>query len=151
MFLKIAAQTFEAEDFLNIFLRFLGFWGSFYYKNFSYIYKNSVYPQPATSTKLNCCISVIKQILRPIKSLLKILPATDLSRNICWFNTSETSNHLSWSFTFFKFTTRCSTHNRQHFFSVNPTMSCKRDHTTKTFINNSFTLRSKFQMTKNIT
>ena len=36
MVLKIAAQEFEAGDFLNIFLRFFGFWGSFYYKNFSY-------------------------------------------------------------------------------------------------------------------
>ena len=26
---KIAAQAFESGDFLNIFLRFLGFWGSF--------------------------------------------------------------------------------------------------------------------------
>ena len=34
-FLKIAAQAFEAGDFLNIFFRFLGFWGSFSYKNFS--------------------------------------------------------------------------------------------------------------------
>ena len=31
-FLKIAAQVFEAEDFFNIFLRFLGFRGSFSYK-----------------------------------------------------------------------------------------------------------------------
>ena len=38
-FLKIAAQTSEAGDFLNIFLRFLGFWGSFSHKNFSYIKK----------------------------------------------------------------------------------------------------------------
>ena len=36
MFLKIAAQAFETGDFLNIFLRFLGFSGSFCYKNFSY-------------------------------------------------------------------------------------------------------------------
>ena len=28
-FLKFAAQVFEAEDFFNIFLRFLGLWGSF--------------------------------------------------------------------------------------------------------------------------
>ena len=31
-FLKIAGQASEAGDFLNIFLRFLGFWGSFSYK-----------------------------------------------------------------------------------------------------------------------
>ena len=36
MFLKIVAQGFEAGNFLNIFLRFLVFWGSFSYKNFSY-------------------------------------------------------------------------------------------------------------------
>ena len=36
MFLKIAAQAFAAGDSLNIFLRFLGFWGSFSYKIFSY-------------------------------------------------------------------------------------------------------------------
>ena len=36
MFLKIAAHVFEAGDFLNIFLRFLGFSSSFCYKNFSY-------------------------------------------------------------------------------------------------------------------
>ena len=34
MFLEISAEAFEAGDFLNIFLRFLGFWGSFYYKIF---------------------------------------------------------------------------------------------------------------------
>ena len=32
----MAAQVFESGNFLNIFLRFLGFWGSFSYKNFSY-------------------------------------------------------------------------------------------------------------------
>ena len=36
MFLKIAALVFDAEDFLNIFLSFLGFWGLFSYKKFSY-------------------------------------------------------------------------------------------------------------------
>ena len=36
MFLKIEAQAFEAGDFLNIFLRFWGFWSSFSYKNCSY-------------------------------------------------------------------------------------------------------------------
>ena len=36
MFLKIPAQSFEAGDFLNIFRRFLGFSGLFYYKDFSY-------------------------------------------------------------------------------------------------------------------
>ena len=36
MFLKIAAQTFAAGDSLNIFLRCLGFWGSFSYNIFSY-------------------------------------------------------------------------------------------------------------------
>ena len=35
-FKKIATQAFEAGDFLNIFLRFSGFWGSFSYNNFSY-------------------------------------------------------------------------------------------------------------------
>ena len=35
-FLTIAAQAFVAGDFLNIFLRFGGFRGSFSYKNFSY-------------------------------------------------------------------------------------------------------------------
>ena len=34
--LKIAAETFEAGDFLNILLRFFGIWGSFSYINFSY-------------------------------------------------------------------------------------------------------------------
>ena len=34
-FLKIAAQAFETGGFLNIFLRFWGFWGSFSYKTFS--------------------------------------------------------------------------------------------------------------------
>ena len=33
MFLKIADQAFEAGDFLNIFLRFLGFWGFYSSKN----------------------------------------------------------------------------------------------------------------------
>ena len=33
MFLKIAAQAFEAEDLLDIFLKFWGFWGSFSYEN----------------------------------------------------------------------------------------------------------------------
>ena len=33
--LKSAAQVFEAGNFLNIFLRFWGFCGSFSYKNFS--------------------------------------------------------------------------------------------------------------------
>ena len=32
---KIEAQAFEAEDFLNIFLRFLSFWGSFSYIHIS--------------------------------------------------------------------------------------------------------------------
>ena len=36
MFLKIEAQAFDAGDFLNIFLRFLGVCGSFSYKQFSY-------------------------------------------------------------------------------------------------------------------
>ena len=35
-FLKIAAEAFETGDFLKIFLKFLGFWGSFSYQNFSY-------------------------------------------------------------------------------------------------------------------
>ena len=35
-FLKIPAQAFESVDFLTIFLKFLGFWGSFSYKNVSY-------------------------------------------------------------------------------------------------------------------
>ena len=34
-FLKIVNQAFEFGDFLNIFLMFLGSWGSFSYKNFS--------------------------------------------------------------------------------------------------------------------
>ena len=41
-FLKIVAQAFEAGDFLNIFLRFSGFWGLFSYKNFSYKKKKRV-------------------------------------------------------------------------------------------------------------
>ena len=36
MFLKIAAQAFQTGDFLNIFLTFLGFLGSFSYETFSY-------------------------------------------------------------------------------------------------------------------
>ena len=36
MFLKTAAQAFEAGDFRNIFLRFWGFRGLFSYKNVSY-------------------------------------------------------------------------------------------------------------------
>ena len=36
---KIEAQAFEGGGFLNIFLRFLGFWGSFSYKDFSYMKK----------------------------------------------------------------------------------------------------------------
>ena len=36
MFLNIAAQALDTADFLNVFLRFWGFWGSFSYKNFSY-------------------------------------------------------------------------------------------------------------------
>ena len=36
----IKAQAFEAGDFLNIFLGFRVFWGSFSYKNFSYEKKN---------------------------------------------------------------------------------------------------------------
>ena len=35
-FFEIAAQAFKAGNFLNIFLRFLDFWGSFSDKNFSY-------------------------------------------------------------------------------------------------------------------
>ena len=34
--LQKSAHAFEAEDFLNIFVRFWGFRGSFSYKNFSY-------------------------------------------------------------------------------------------------------------------
>ena len=45
-FLKISAQSSEAGDFLNIFLRFFAFWGSFSYKNFSYKKKT------CTTTKL---------------------------------------------------------------------------------------------------
>ena len=40
--LKIATQAFEAGGFLNIFLRFWAFWGSFSYQNFCY--KRNVYP-----------------------------------------------------------------------------------------------------------
>ena len=36
VFFKIAAQPFEVGDFLNIFLKFLGFWGSFCFNYFSY-------------------------------------------------------------------------------------------------------------------
>ena len=36
VFLKNTAQAFEAGDFLDIFLRFCYFWGSFFYKDFSY-------------------------------------------------------------------------------------------------------------------
>ena len=39
MFLKVAAQAFAPGEFINIFLRFLGFWGSFSIKSFSYIKK----------------------------------------------------------------------------------------------------------------
>ena len=35
-FLKIATQVFEAGNFVNIVLRFWGFWGSFSYKSLSY-------------------------------------------------------------------------------------------------------------------
>ena len=35
--LKIAAQAFDAGNFLLIFLRFWGFWGLFNYKHFSYL------------------------------------------------------------------------------------------------------------------
>ena len=35
MFLKIVVQGFKAGDFLNMYLRFLGFLGSFSYKNVS--------------------------------------------------------------------------------------------------------------------
>ena len=45
--LKIVARAFEAGDFLNIFLRFLGFWGSFSYKKF-FLWKKRV-----DSLKLN--------------------------------------------------------------------------------------------------
>ena len=34
-FSKIAAQAFEAGDFLKLFLGFWGFWGSISYKNIS--------------------------------------------------------------------------------------------------------------------
>ena len=44
-FLKISAQAFEAGDFLNVFLRFLGFWDSFSSKHFSYVKKNVYYYQ----------------------------------------------------------------------------------------------------------
>ena len=47
MFLKTEGQAFEAGDFLNIFLRFSGFHGSFSYKNFSYT-KNVCYKLYAT-------------------------------------------------------------------------------------------------------
>ena len=38
----MSAQAFEAGDLLNIFLRFLGFWGSFSDKKFSYKIKSVV-------------------------------------------------------------------------------------------------------------
>ena len=40
VFENCSSQAFEAGDF-NIFLKFLGFWGSFSYKTFSY--KKNVY------------------------------------------------------------------------------------------------------------
>ena len=40
--LRIAVQSSEAGDFLNILLRFLGFWGSFSYKNCSYKKKHVI-------------------------------------------------------------------------------------------------------------
>ena len=44
MFLKIAAQAFEAGDFLNIFFRPLGFWGSFSDIKFTiFLYKFYLY------------------------------------------------------------------------------------------------------------
>ena len=39
--LRIAAEAFEAGDFLNHFLRFWGFWGSFSYKK-CVLYKKNV-------------------------------------------------------------------------------------------------------------
>ena len=36
MFLKVAAWAFESGDFLNIFLRFWGFSGSFFYNYFCF-------------------------------------------------------------------------------------------------------------------
>ena len=42
MFLTIAGQAFEAGDFLYIFLKFCGFWGSFPYKK-TFLYKKNVY------------------------------------------------------------------------------------------------------------
>ena len=50
MFAKIAVELFEAGDFLNIFLRFWGFWGSFSYKNFSYKKKQRVVESVVCST-----------------------------------------------------------------------------------------------------
>ena len=45
VFLKSAAQVFEAGDFLNISLRFWGFWGSFSYNNFSYKKKTCMHEE----------------------------------------------------------------------------------------------------------
>ena len=59
MFLKIAAWTSAAEDFLNIFLSFFGFWGSFFYKRFPYkkrvISKPDWTHKPYLSECLNYC------------------------------------------------------------------------------------------------
>ena len=59
VFLKIAAQASEAGDFLNIFLRFLGSWGSFSYQMF--VIKKNVY----------CKIHFVNKICRMIKGLSK--------------------------------------------------------------------------------
>ena len=60
VFLKIAAQASEAGDFLNIFLRFLGFWGSFSYQMF--VIKKNVY----------CKIHFVNKICRMVKLLMMI-------------------------------------------------------------------------------
>ena len=60
VFLKIAAQASEAGDFLNIFLRFLGSWGSFSYQMF--VIKKNVY----------CKIHFVNKICRMVKLLMMI-------------------------------------------------------------------------------
>ena len=60
-FLKIAAQAFEAGDFLNILLRFGVFEAHFLIKNF--LIKKDVYDEKVTKLFLNRLLITLSKIL----------------------------------------------------------------------------------------
>ena len=61
MFLKIAAQAYEAGDFLNILLRFGVFEAHFLIKNF--LTKKDVYDEKVTKLFLNRLLITLSKIL----------------------------------------------------------------------------------------